>query len=69
MSNKITLILDRRTGDLWQDMGGVLLSCTWDVTGLERDKESAIDHVRILQNGKIIGGVWLVEEIKERWSR
>jgi hypothetical protein len=36
MSDKITLILDRNSGDLWLDINGSKKSCVWNVTGLER---------------------------------
>ena len=62
----LTLLLDRKEGDLWIDMGTHIV-CIWDVTGLEWNKESEYNHVRILRNGKAIGGVWHVTEIKERW--
>lgn len=65
---KITLTLDRIHHDLWVDVDGSLVSCIWNVTGLERDKESLFQHVRILRNGKQIGNYWFVEEIKERWE-
>lgn len=66
MSERITLILDRKNGDLWVDTDGHI-ACIWNVTGLERDTESLLNHVKVLRNGKSIAGVWHVEEIKERW--
>ena len=66
MSEKITLLLNRRSGDLWVDRNGHIV-CIWDVTGLERNTESLFNHVKVLRNGKSIAGVWHVEEIKERW--
>ena len=64
--SKITLLLDRHTGDLWVDRNDHI-ACIWDVTGLERNTESLSGHVRVLRKGQSIGGVWHVEEIRERW--
>ena len=67
MSKPITLILDRDQGDLWLDFKGAHKVVLWDVTGLELDKTSFFNHVKILRHGKQIGGAWDVKEIKERW--
>jgi len=67
MSGGITLVLDRETEDLWIDLDDNHKIVIWDVTGLERDTESAINHHKILRRGKQIGGTWNVKGIKERW--
>jgi len=61
----LSLLLDRRQGDLWIDVNGRHIACIWDVTGLRRDESG---HMGILRSGKQIGGVWHAEEIKERWE-
>ena len=67
MNETITLILDRDQGDLWVDFGGVLKFVLWNVTGIKKDENEYPPHVKILRNGKQIGGAWDVKEIKERW--
>ena len=67
MSKPLTLILDRDQGDLWLDFEGFHKFVLWDVTGLKKDENSFFANVKILRNGKQIGGAWDVKEIKERW--
>jgi len=63
----LTLLLDRKEGDLWITVKGRHVACIWDVTGLER-KDKSPYHTTILRKGIGIGGVWYAEEIKEKWG-
>lgn len=63
---KLTLILDRDTNDLWIDYKTHMVSI-WNVTGLKWNSKAYYRQVKIFRNGKQIGIVWDVKEIKERW--
>lgn len=64
----ITLIVDRKTGDLWLQHDGSHFEVMWDVTGVKRNTEELFRSVRIFRRGEQIGIVWHVGEIRERWG-
>ena len=63
---KLTLIPDRDINHLYID-GETPMVSIWDVTGLKWNSKAYYRPVKILRNGKQIGVVWDVKEIKERW--
>jgi len=68
MTEKLTLILNRKTKDLWIDINGQHCISLWDVTGVRKANDSQYNRVGIFCNGRQIGVVWDVEEIKEVWK-
>ena len=67
MNETLTLVLDKNQGDLWLEFEGSHKLVLWDVTGLELDKTSILNRVKILRRGKQIGSAWDVKEIKVKW--
>lgn len=68
MRSGMTLILKRNTRALWVMHEGENLILLYDVTGVERlPSNSACFPVIVFHNGKSIGLVWNVVEIKEVW--
>ena len=68
MRSGITLILKRDTHALWVMQEGYDVVLFYDVTGVERvPSNSARFPVIVFHNGKSIGLIWNVVEIKEVW--
>ena len=68
MSKEIRLILIRDTHALWVMQEGYDVILFYNVTGVERiPSNSARFPVIVFHNGKSIGIVWNVVEIKEVW--
>jgi len=67
----ITLILDRYDNALWIDTHDGHRAVIENVTGVKYTrctiKDKGIPMWTIMSNGKKIGNVWDVKEIKERW--
>ena len=63
----ITLILDRHNNELWIDTSGHRVYIR-DVTGINfAGAAYGTPMWTIMSNGKKIGNVWDVKEIKEKW--
>ena len=62
----ITLLLNRKNGDLWLDHDGGHFEVIWNVTGVIRKGDTSLE---ILRRGKTIGLVWRVDDIREEWAR